>query len=84
MCVYIYIYIYISEPLNCKSTILQFLKITKKEGKNRGLPSPGINPKSTALQADSFPTEPPGKSTHLNHFAVDLKLTQHCKLCCSS
>ena len=25
------------------------------------LPNPGIKPKSSALQADSFPSEPPGK-----------------------
>ena len=27
------------------------------------LPDPGIEPKSIALQADSLPTEPPGKVT---------------------
>ena len=33
-----------------------------------GSPNPGINPRSPALQADSLPAEPPGK-THLimNH-----------------
>ena len=29
------------------------------------LPNPGIEPRSPALQADSLPTEPPGKLTHL-------------------
>ena len=28
---------------------------------SRDLPNPGIKPKSPALQADSFPSEPPGK-----------------------
>ena len=29
---------------------------------SRDLPNPGIKPRSSALQADSLPTEPPGKS----------------------
>ena len=28
---------------------------------SRGLPNPGIEPRSPALQADSLPAEPPGK-----------------------
>ena len=28
------------------------------------LPNPGIKPKSPALQADSLPTDPPGKSVN--------------------
>ena len=30
------------------------------------LPNPGIKPMSPALQADTLPSEPPGKSTRLN------------------
>ena len=30
------------------------------------LPDPGIEPTSHALQADSFPSEPPGKSSYVN------------------
>ena len=37
---------------------------------SRGLPDPGIEPRSPALQADSLPAEPPGKTeakqNHLN------------------
>ena len=29
---------------------------------SRGFPNPGIEPKSPALQADSLPSEPPGKA----------------------
>ena len=48
------------------------------------LPDPGIKPGSPALQADSLPSEPPGKPqiyvyVQLNHFVVHLKLIQHCK-----
>ena len=35
------------------------------------LPHPGIEPRSPALQADAFPSEPPGKS----QFDAFLKLT---------
>ena len=40
-----------------------------------GLPNPGIEPKSPALQADSLPSEPPGKPvfTYMNA-PVTLKL----------
>ena len=31
------------------------------------LPSPGINPKSPALQADSLPSEAPGKPINVNN-----------------
>ena len=31
-------------------------------------PSPGIEPESPALQADSLPSEPPGKPTIKRHF----------------
>ena len=33
---------------------------------SRDLPDPGIEPGSTALQADSLPSEPPGCSTNTN------------------
>ena len=37
------------------------------------LPDPGIEPRSTALQADSLPTEPPGKpSALLSHIRLSL------------
>ena len=29
---------------------------------SRGLPSPGVEPRSPALQADSLPSKPPGKT----------------------
>ena len=32
------------------------------------LPDPGIEPESTALQADALPSEPPGKQIHITHF----------------
>ena len=32
------------------------------------LPGPGIKPKSPTLQADSLPSEPPGKPTIKRHF----------------
>ena len=39
------------------------------------LPDPGIEPGSPALQADSLPSEPPGKSRLLNSFSIrDLTL----------
>ena len=45
------------------------------------LPDPRIDPGSPTLQADSLPSEPPGKAhiyTHIyKHFSVRLKLT-HC------
>ena len=31
-----------------------------------GLPNPGIEPRSPALQADSVPPEPPGKRPYVN------------------
>ena len=33
----------------------------------RGLPNPGIEPRSPELQADSLPTEPPGKPPSICH-----------------
>ena len=47
------------------------------------LTDPGIELESPALQADSLPSEPPGKIyiyIYLNHIAIHLKLIQHCKL----
>ena len=39
------------------------------------LPDPGIEPGSPALQADSLPSEPPGKCRLLNSFSIrDLTL----------
>ena len=39
------------------------------------LPKPGINPRSPALQADSSPSEPPGKSIYyINVLFYDLAL----------
>ena len=32
------------------------------------LPNPGIEPRSSALQADAFPSEPPGNQTYLIDF----------------
>ena len=45
------------------------------------LPDPGIELRSSALQADSLPSEPPKKSTYsyTNHCAVHMNLTQFCK-----
>ena len=52
-----------------------------------GLPDPGIEPRSCALQVNSLPSEPPGKPlggewihvcVWLSPFAVHLKLSQHC------
>ena len=48
------------------------------------LPNPGIEPRSPALQADSAPSEPPGKNLHLtNHkYPPELSvLKQHTPLC---
>ena len=38
----------------------------------RDLPDPGIEPRSPALQADTLPSEPPGKS--INQALIVLKL----------
>ena len=35
--------------------------VTKGKGWERDLPNPGIEPRSPALQADTLPSEPPGK-----------------------
>ena len=34
------------------------------------LPDPGIEPRSPALQADTLPSEPPGKSNFAFHFQI--------------
>ena len=58
------------------------------------LPDPGIEPRSSALQADSLPTEPPGKPKVLrgrmiwnsligkNWFAAAAKSLQSCLTLC--
>ena len=58
------------DPMDCSPARL--LCPWDSPGKNNGvgchsllqenLPNPGIEPSSPALQADSFPAEPPGKS----------------------
>ena len=35
------------------------------------LPDPGIQPESAALQADSLPSEPPGKPVKLDHLYLN-------------
>ena len=35
-----------------------------------GLPDPGIEPGSSALPADSFPPEPPGKHTYIKSLKI--------------
>ena len=41
------------------------------------LPNPGIEPGSPALQADSLPSEPPGKPnhSHIHHFLIEHKVS---------
>ena len=41
-----------------QARILEWVAISFSRG---GLPNPGIEPESPALQADSLPSEPPGK-----------------------
>ena len=44
------------------------------------LPDPGIESRSPTLQADPLTSAPPGKPhIKLNHFAIHLKVIQHCK-----
>ena len=44
----------------------------------RDLPDPGIKPESPALQANSLPSEPPGKPSYKrNHTVNILYLLQH-------
>ena len=47
-----------------------------------GLPSPRIEPKSLALQANSLPTEPPGKPIHTLAAAAAAKSLQSCPTLC--
>ena len=42
----------------CSSIQLNFIIFSTSPG---GLPNPGIQPRSSSLQADSIPAEPPGK-----------------------
>ena len=37
-----------------------------------GLPDPEIEPRSPALQADSLPSEPPGKPYMISSYSLDL------------
>ena len=43
-----------------------------------GLPNPGIKPRSPALQADSLPSEPPGKSIYVYVFSMCVQFTYVC------
>ena len=52
----------------CYLWTIQFVEFSRPEywsghpfPSQRNLPFPGIEPRSPALQADSLPTEPPGK-----------------------
>ena len=47
------------------------------------LPNPGMKPGSPELQADSLPTEPPGK-THLNCDSQFKNFKSHCSRDCST
>jgi len=40
------------------------------------LPNPGIKPRSAALQADSLPSEPPGKPHYFLKQHINLQLSQ--------
>ena len=52
------------------------------------LPSPGIKPMSSALKADSLPSEPPGKPSsvlhHLNYYSFIVGLEVWLHLSCNS
>ena len=48
---------------------------------SRGSSQPGIEPRSSALQVDSLPSEPPGKSSihYINHILLENHLGKcHC------
>jgi len=49
---------------------------------SRDLPNPRVEPVSPALQADSLPTEPPGKSYRLNELICEVlrRLRSHSPL----
>ena len=42
-----------------------------------GLPDPGIEPRSPALQADSLPSEPPGKPMVPDEYLLNMKRGNH-------
>ena len=48
---------------------------------SRDLPNPGIEPGSPALQADSLPSEPPGKSTGKETPIQRQFILSYCKWC---
>ena len=40
---------------------------------SRGLPAPGIEPRSPALQEDSLPPAPPENTLHINYTSIKKK-----------
>ena len=59
------------DPMNCSSRLLCSWGFSRQEywsgllcPSPGDLPNPGIEPRSPALQADSLPSEPPGKPKH--------------------
>ena len=44
------------------------------------LPDPGIKPKSAALQADSLPSETPGKSRRSIYFYINIGICRYTSL----
>ena len=58
-----------------QARILEWVAISFAGG---GLPDPGIKPRSPALQADSSPSEPPGKPIHQLYFS---KKESHFLMC---
>ena len=58
--------------MNCQGPL--FMEFSRQElpyPSQGDLPNPGVKPGSPALQADSLPSEPPGKSTlNLKNFYI--------------
>ena len=59
-------------PMDCSPQALKFLEFSRQESWSGllfpspgDLPDPGIKPGSLELQADSLPTEPPGKLLYI-------------------
>ena len=50
---------------------------------SRDFPDPGIEPRSPALQADSLPSEPPGKPQYYICVCMCAKSLQSCPTLCS-